>query len=260
MKFTAVTLNLQNGQPWREEDPDHSEVDFPAAVRFLQGLQADIYFLQEVERGHDGGYQEQPPPHFRLLQAGFPDFATAFTYPPQNPDELPFGLGLAILSRWPLEEVAAHELPAGGVEFDFGGRRRLPSRRSLLRARALTPGGSFHLLNTHLQAFFMIGASSEDHLAQRNCVASMVRGLGGAVLLGGDFNAAPGELVVEQMAAIGLRAAQTTEVTWRRRPYVVDHLFSSAALRLESCEVLPTEVTDHSALRAVYHFEPDFMP
>lgn len=252
MKFTAVTLNLQNGQPWREEDPDNTQTDFPATVRYLRELDADVFFLQEVEQGHDGGEQIEPPPHFSLLQEGFPEFASAFTYPPKNPDELPFGLGLAILSRWPLEEVAAHELPAGGVEFDFGGRRRLPSRRSLLRGRATTPAGSLHLLNTHLQAFFMIGASSEENLAQRNCVVNMVQGLGDPILLGGDFNAAPDERLVEQMARAGLSPAQTTQPTWKRRPYVVDHLFNSSALRLESCEVLPTEVTDHHAVRAVY--------
>ena len=54
MKLTAVSLNMQNGQLWDEKDPDAAPVNFSAAVDFLVSLQADIYFLQEVEQGHDG--------------------------------------------------------------------------------------------------------------------------------------------------------------------------------------------------------------
>lgn len=254
MKLKAVSLNMQNGQHWDDNSPDDAPVDFAAAVDFLVSLDADIYFLQEVERGFDGGGQIQPPPHYEQLRAGFPDFATAFSYPPDNPDELPFGIGLAILSRWPLMETAAHVLPPADISFEFGGRERRPSHRSILRTTARLPSGALHLLNTHLQAFFMIGSSSEKHPEQRRCLETLVRALGmeQPILLGGDFNIGPGEKVVEQMQRAGLKPAQTTEPTWRRMPYVVDHLFASPALALESCKLVPTETSDHHAVCAVF--------
>jgi endonuclease/exonuclease/phosphatase family metal-dependent hydrolase len=258
MKITAVTLNMQNGQQWCEDDPDGAPVDFAASLEFLHSLEADIYFLQEVERGYDGGKQVNPPPHYTLLQEGFPAFATAFAYPPVNEDELPFGLGLAILSRWPLLESVAHVLPAAGIKFAFGGRDRRPSARSVLRSTTATPAGRLHLLNTHLQAFFMIGSSSEKYPRQRQCLEFLVRALGREtpLLLAGDFNTAPDEKLPAQLLRAGLRTAQDKTPTWRRRPYVVDHLFHNNGMHLESCEVVPTETSDHHAVRAVFSFKP----
>jgi endonuclease/exonuclease/phosphatase family metal-dependent hydrolase len=252
VKIRAVTFNLQNGQLWSEEDPEREVLDFAASIKFLRSLEADLYFLQEVERGHDGGRQEWPPPNFTRLVEEFPFHEHHFCYPPVNADELPFGLGLALLSRFPLHGKSHHILPSGEVRFSFGGRERSPSRRSVLRAVIDSPRGPLHLLNTHLQAYFMIGTSSDEHPSQRNCLAALLRGLGENVLLGGDFNSAPEESLVEQMESLGFRSAQTEQITWKRRPYVVDHLFAGPSLTLESCEVIPTEVSDHHAVRAVY--------
>jgi endonuclease/exonuclease/phosphatase family metal-dependent hydrolase len=252
VKLTAVTFNLQNGQPWFEEDPDSTLIDFPATIDFLRSLDAEIYFLQEVEQGHDGGNQVSPPPNFERLVRALPGYDHHFCYPPVNPDELPFGLGLAIFSRFALHGKSQHILPAGEVTFPFGGRERVPSQRSVLRASMDSPRGPLHLVNTHLQAYFMIGMTSDKHPAQRNCLASLLQGLGSNVLLGGDFNSAPEEKLVEQLEGLGFRSAQTTESTWKRRPYVVDHLFSGPDLKLESCEVIPTPVSDHHAVRAIY--------
>lgn len=252
MKIKAVTFNMQNGQLWKEEEPDCPEQDFAASVEFLKSLQADVYFLQEVERGYDGGKQVYPPPNYGLLKEGFPDFDSAFVYPPVNPDELPFGLGLAILSRWPLTAVGEHRLPAGELEFEFDGRKRRPSQRSILRANTVVDGHTIQLVNTHLQAYFMVGSSSLEHPEQRGCLESLLRGLGETALLGGDFNSAPGEALDEQMEGSGFRSAQTAEVTWKRRPYVVDHIFYGEFYRLEECEVVATNTSDHHAVKAIF--------
>ncbi len=255
MKITAVTFNMQNGQLWKEEDPDCTEQDFSAGVEFLKSLDADIYFLQEVERGYDGGKQVYPPPNYGVLKDGFPGFDSAFVYPPVNPDELPFGLGLAVLSRWPLGGVGEHRLPASDLEFEFDGRKRRPSQRSILRANTVVDGRVIQLVNTHLQAYFMVGSSSLEHPEQRECLESLLKGLGGAALLGGDFNSAPGEGLDKQMQESGYRSSQTREATWKRRPYVVDHIFYGESFRLEKSEVIPTAASDHHAVRAVFSFE-----
>ncbi len=254
MKISAVTFNLQNGQSWEDENPDCSTIDFPASVEFLRSLDADVYFLQEVERGFDGGAQIHPPPNFSLLQAGFPDYDSAFTYPPKNPDELPFGIGLAILSRWPLQIQGSHVLPASDLEFEFDGRQRRPSERSILRASIQIGEQALQLVNTHLQAYFMIGSTSLEYPEQRNHIEALVRALGVATLLGGDFNSSPEDDLATQLEAAGYCSAQTEVPTWKRRPYVVDHLFYGAALNVESCEVIETATSDHHAVRAVFDF------
>jgi len=79
---------------------------------------------------------------------------------------------------------------------------------------------------------------------------SAVRHSTGPTLLAGDFNCAPGEGLVEQFRDIGYRTAQNSEATWRRRPYVMDHLFYNDGLKVEHVEVVPTLCSDHHAVRA----------
>lgn len=252
VKISAITFNLQNGQLWNAEKPDEEQIDFDRSIEFLLSLDADVYFLQEVEQGHEGGHQVDPPPHFTRLQKAFPDYHAVFDYPPLNPDELPFGLGLAILSRWPMSGHAVHHLPASSLRFEFEGRERNPSQRTLQRASLDIGGMPLHLLNTHLQAFFMIGGNSKDFPEQRKLLEAVLVGLGGLSLIGGDFNSSPDEGLKEQFESFGFRTAQASQDTWKRRPYVVDHLFYGPGLRLVECRVIETNCSDHHAVRGVF--------
>jgi endonuclease/exonuclease/phosphatase (EEP) superfamily protein YafD len=47
---------------------------------------------------------------------------------------------------------------------------------------------------------------------------------------------------------------QHTEVTWRRRPYVLDHIFHNPALRPVAYKVEPTPASDHHVLVADFEF------
>lgn len=250
--FSALTFNMQNGQPWNDANPDAPGCDLQGTMQFLRSCEADLIFLQEVEEGHDGGRQVEPPPNFTRLQEELADYHGIFAYPPVNPDELPFGLGLAIFCRYPLLDLERHVLPAADLTFSFGGWDRRPSERLLLAATAEFPSGPLRVLNTHLQAYFMLGTSSEVQRGQRDALEKILRQSPRPVLLGGDFNCAPGERLVEQLMGVDLRPVQQTETTWRRRPYVLDHLFYSPELRLESWEVLPTLASDHHGVRAVF--------
>jgi endonuclease/exonuclease/phosphatase (EEP) superfamily protein YafD len=100
----------------------------------------------------------------------------------------------------------------------------------------------------------MIGCTSAEHPLQRNAIVAELRAQKGPAILAGDFNCAPGDGVVEQFELAGFRTAQNQEVTWRRMPYVLDHLFYNAPLRLESQSVLPTLASDHHAVRADFSF------
>lgn len=254
MIFSVLTFNMQNGQPWNESDPDACDIDLDGTVEFLRGQNADVIFLQEVERGYDGGEQIEPPPNYTRLREALKGYDSVFAYPPKNSSELPFGLGLAIFSKSKLRDVARVELPAADVGFDFGGRPRTPSERLLLAASTVIDGRALRLLNTHLQAYFMIGTSSEEHRGQRDRVEEELRAQSGPVLLAGDFNCAPDEQLLGQFAAAGYQPVQTDEVTWRRKPFVLDHIFFNSAMRLEGRQVVRTTASDHHAVRAEFSF------
>lgn len=252
--FSALTFNMQNGQVWEEKDPDAAEVDFSRSIDFLRGQDADVIFLQEVERGYEGGRQVDPPPHYTQLKEALPEYDSVFAYPVPNPQEIPFGLGLALFSKTPLRRFRKVDLPAAEITFEFAGTQRSPSQRVLIEAETEIAGRPVRLLNTHLQAFFMIQSSSNAHPLQRNLVAGELANSTGATLLGGDFNSAPGETLVQQLETAGFRASQTTQVTWKRMPFVLDHIFYNAPLRLECCTVIPTLASDHHAVRSEFSF------
>ncbi len=254
MTFSALTFNMQNGQGWDDARPDDTEIKIADTVAFLKEQTADVIFLQEVERGHEGGGQVEPPPHYEILKAELAGYDSIFGYPISNPQEIPFGLGLAIFSRTLLSEPLRIDLPPADITFEYGGTPRKPSHRLLIGADTKIGGRTVRLLNTHLQAFFMINGSSNDHRDQRDLVEAKLRKSTGPTLLAGDFNCAPGESLIEQFASAGFQTAQNKEITWRRMPFVLDHLLHNSPLRLEECRVIPTATSDHHALRCEYSF------
>jgi len=254
MMFTALTFNMQNGQVWDEQSPDHAAVRLEDTLAFLQEQSPDVIFLQEVERGHDGGRQVEPPPHYEWLKARLAGYDSVFGYPIPNPVEIPFGLGLAIFSRTPLRHFRRVDLAPADITFEYNGVPRKPSYRLLIQAETEIEGRTLQLLNTHLQAFFMIRASSNEHMAQRNTVADLLARCHNPALFAGDLNSAPGETVVEQFEGLGFRACQKTEITWRRMPFVLDHILYRGPLRLERTEVIPTLASDHHAVKSTFSF------
>ncbi|MEI6493659.1 MAG: endonuclease/exonuclease/phosphatase family protein [Verrucomicrobiota bacterium] len=254
MNFSTLTFNMQNGQPWDEAAPDNTRINLDQTLEFLGQQDADVIFLQEVEQGFDGGNQIEPPPNYSFLRKRLKGYDSVFAYPVANQMELPFGLGLAIFSKTKLRDFQRIDLPAAGVEFEFEGIQRHPSQRLLITVGTVVQGRDIRLLNTHLQAYFMIGSTSTEHPAQRDAIEAELRRQQGPAILAGDLNCAPGEGVVEQFERAGFRTAQNRELTWRRMPYVLDHLFYNAPLRLENQCVIPTLASDHHAVRAEFSF------
>lgn len=252
-RIKALTFNMQFGQCWREDSPDEAPVRIEDTIEFLRSREFDVLMLQEVEKARPGGVQPADPPNYARLKEAFPDWHSIFQWPPVNPDELPFGIGLAVFSRTPLEEVFCDVLPAPEVQFDFEGKTVLPSERSLIGAETTIDGGRVSLLNTHLQAFFMIGSTSNEHRGQRDAVEQRLRAARLPTILAGDFNVGPEETLVDQFAGAGFRAVQNERITWRRMPFVLDHFFYNPPLELEWYEVVETDVSDHHALEAVFN-------
>lgn len=252
--FRVLQFNIQFGQRWDAANPDAAPIDLGATLDEIRAHDADIVLLQEVEHALPGGSQAQPPSNYGRLRAALPAYDGYFSYPRPDPRELPFGIGLAILSRTPLYGTFRRDLPSPPVEFVFRGEKKTPTDRVLIGARTRLEGRELNLFNTHLLAFFMLNSSSELHGGQRALIADEIRVVTGPTLLGGDFNVSRHDSLVSQFAGLGFRSAQTAEPTWWRQPYVLDHIFYNSHLRCVGHRVARTGVSDHHALVADFVF------
>jgi len=201
-----------------------------------------------------GACKSNPPPNYTRLRASLKGYHSYFSYPKADPRELPFGIGLAIFSRTPLHDTFRLDLPSAPVEFEFDGVKRTPTDRLLIGAKTRLNGIEVQLFNTHLLAYFMLGSSSESHPQQRQLVVEQLRRAQGPTLLAGDFNVSRRDSLVQQFADAGFRSVQTTQVTWRHRPFVLDHIFHSRHLRPLNYRVEPTRASDHHILVADLEF------
>lgn len=254
-RFKLLQFNMQYGQPWDDAYPDHAPIDLRKTIAEIRSHDADIVMLQEVEQTLSGGEQAQPPPHYTKLKAALAGYDSYFSYPKPDSRELPFGIGLAIFSKTPLTEHVCLNLPSPPVEFDFFGEKKTPTDRLLIGATTKINGHEVRLLNTHLLAFFMLNTSSEMHLNQRKMVEEQLRKSGDfPTLLTGDFNVSKHESLINQFSVAGYQSVQSQEITWRRRPYVLDHIFYNDWLRPTGWWVKPTPASDHHTLSAEFEF------
>jgi endonuclease/exonuclease/phosphatase family metal-dependent hydrolase len=253
-RFRVLQFNMQFAQVWDETDPDHAPENLDATIAEIRRHEADIILLQEVEHALPGGEQVQPPPNYTRLQEALAGYHSTFAYPRADSRELPFGIGLAIFSRTPLSDLIRRDLPSPPIEFDFFGTKTTPTDRVLIGARTVIAGHPLRIYNTHLLAFFMLGSTSEANPEQRRIVAGLLRESAGPTLLGGDFNARNHGSLVSQFAEVGYATVQQQEITWRRMPHVLDHVFFNAGLRCTNHQVCPTPASDHHALVADFEF------
>ena len=252
--FRALQFNMQFGRVWDHHDPDNARTDLDLTIKEIRQQNADVIFLQEVEQARPGGEQINPPPNYTRLRAAFGDYDAFFSYPKVDPHELPFGIGLCMLSRTPLRDTLRVDLPSPTIEFEFRGERKVPTDRLLIGAHTTINGQDLRIFNAHLLAFFMLNASSDQHTSQRRQVLGELSAAGGPTLLGGDFNVARHETLLREFSDAGYRTVQAKEVTWRRRPYVLDHLFYNERLRPVRHEVKPTAASDHHMVIADFDF------
>ncbi len=244
---------MQFGQVWDDRDPDHAPLRLEDSIAEIRRHAPDIIHLQEVEQARPGGLQVLPPPNYERIRAAFPDYHGYFSYPPADPRELPFGIGLAILSRTPLRDTFSEVIPSPAIEFDFFGEKKTPTNRVMIGATTEIQGRAVRLLNTHLLAFFMLKSNSREHPEQRRQVAAKLHEAqadGAPLILSGDFNVRDHVGLIQEYAAEGFASVQSTEITWRRQPYVLDHIFHNAPLRCVGHQVVPTMASDHLPLVA----------
>ena len=252
--FKVLQFNMQFGQGWDDADPDRAPVNLDLTISEILGHDADVVLLQEVEHAQPDGMQSDPPPNYTRLKAALTGYDSYFSYPKADPRELPFGIGLAIFSKTPLRDTFKCDLPSPPIEFEFQGEEKTPTDRLLIGAKTTLAGHDLHLFNTHLLAYFMLNSSSEKHIEQRQFVVEQLHRAHGPMLLGGDFNVSKHNSLVRQFAKAGYQAVQTEEITWRRRPYVLDHIFYNQHLHLVRYSVKPSLASDHHILVAEFEF------
>lgn len=248
--FRLLQFNMQYGQVWDSTKPDTAPTRIEDTVRTLLLYDADIIMLQEVEQVRPGGRQIQPPPNYECLKQALTGYQSVFAYPPEDERELPFGFGVAIFSRFPILSSTPTTLPGAPIMFEFEGEKTSPTDRVLLTADVDINGKVIHFMNTHLQAYFMVNASSDDYPQQREMVLEQAKSYEGPVVLSGDFNSAPNENLVASYEAAGLRTMQKDSVTWKRMPYVLDHIFFNDHLVLKGGTVDEVLSSDHHLLVA----------
>ena len=253
-RFRVLQFNMQFGQIWDDTWPDRAPVRLDATLAEIRQHDADIIMLQEVEQTMPGGVQAQPPPNYTRFCAELTGYHSWFSYPKADPRELPFGIGLAIFSRTPLRETMRLDLPSPAIEFDFFSKKTTPTDRLLIGAKTTVLGHEIQLFNAHLLAFFMLGSSSSSNPFQRTLIAEQLAAARGPTILTGDFNVSKHQSLVAQFGASGFATVQQKQITWRRRPFVLDHIFYNPPLRAVGHRVVPTPASDHHALVADFEF------
>ena len=102
----------------------------------------------------------------------------------------------------------------------------------MIGAKTLVNGREVQIYNVHLLAFFMLGMSSTMFPWQRDLVADRLAASDLPTILGGDFNVSQDDPIVEQFAEHGYATVQHKVPTWRRQPFVLDHIFYNSGLRV----------------------------
>ncbi len=253
--FKVMQFNMQFGQIWEEGNTGPAPIDLDLTIAEIRKHGTDIVILQEVEHAQPGGVQLSPPPNYTRLSDALKEYDSYFSYPKADSRELPFGIGLAIFSKTPLRETFHYDLPSPPIEFEFEGKKKTPTDRLLIGAKTTLSGQDLQLFNTHLLAYFMLNSSSEFFPEQRQLVVDQVRiRTKCPALISGDFNVSNRDSLVSQFAEVGFRTVQMNEITWRHRPYVLDHIFHSKELRPVNYTVKPTKASDHHILIAEFEF------
>ncbi len=182
-RLRVVTLNL-----WGEQGP--LQARWPRVVAALAALTPDVILLQEVRQG--------TVPN----QAGAIAAALGHTHAYAAATEWGGGEeGVAIVSRYPLSEVAHVELPHATPK----------ERRILLGATVASPDGPVGVFTNHLNYRLTDGQKREDQIvaAERHVAAHPAR----VKVWGGDFNAPPDADEIRWLR--GLRSVQQGDTAHR---------------------------------------------
>jgi endonuclease/exonuclease/phosphatase family metal-dependent hydrolase len=235
----AATLDVMSyNMHWA--GPSGSGLDEVAEIVAASG--ADLVGLQEVRRfareqkGGDYHCQDQP-----ALLAGMLRRLTGdpweWAFAPNSEGQQsrkhclsvtsePRAEGVAILSRYPIVERRAHDLPHA---------------RGLAEARVRAPGGDLTIYSVHLHS-----TSQAKRMDQVHRILELLGQQGGVVFLTGDLNGQPdSEEVRTLLTATRDSFAEAGQGRARSRQGRVDYVLVRGDVRVRSAEVIQRTVSDH---------------
>ena len=212
-------------------------------VAIIDSTDADVVLLQEVDRRtqRSGGSDHLAELRARTGMHGV--FGRSINF--QGGE-----YGIAVLSRWPMESLAAVSLTVDPAQ-----ARSDYEPRSALHVLVRTPGGPLHVVNTHLDAS---GAGSFRRQELIAALAHMKQNVpaGAALVFGGDLNARP---ATNEIAAVGFSLADAFDTCGvgagetfpahapDRR---IDYIFFRYA-RCQTARVIATQASDHRPMLAI---------
>lgn len=206
---------------------------------------ADVVFLQEVDRGTRRCGQVDLAAQLAAL-CGLPHLAFGANH---RRDDGEFGN--AILSRWPLTEVANHALPQPQPRrYAHRFSKYLLEGRGILEAVVDYQGTPVRLLCAHF------GLLPDEPMLAARAATALIDADSGPLIFGGDLNR-PGafapchRLLASQLADCARLTARAPLATfpspWPR--VRLDYLYTRA-LQTRHVSVLPTMASDHRPLLA----------
>ncbi|MFC7737234.1 endonuclease/exonuclease/phosphatase family protein [Roseomonas sp. GCM10028921] len=208
--------------------------DLQRAIDLIRRHAPDIVAIQEVEGRHRPG----TAPFTALREALGGHAVEAPTL--RGTDGC---YGHMLVSRWPLEETALHDLSVPGRE-----------PRTAIAARVETPGGPLRLLAAHL------GLGWGERRAQAARLAALARGTSDALLALGDFNDWEPHGPVDR-AFLGALPSRTRARTFpvRRPLFALDRIYARprAALLRSWTDRAAREASDHLPVIAEVAIAPE---
>jgi endonuclease/exonuclease/phosphatase family metal-dependent hydrolase len=260
---------------WRHVRRDRLE----RIARLIVDLDADIVALQEVAVLTPNGALIDQPLELARLTDRHARYAAIHAFALVEPEEgRVIGAatwGNAVLTRVPLDDGFAIGLPVGadddpvephgsplplaGVTFgDAPYGTREP--RCALGGRLPGPGGGIAVVNTHLTY-----AGAEQRRAQADALARIAAGLGGPLVVAGDFNAEIESSGLGSLAsglddafdAVGIEPGDPRRASCG--PLRIDHLLSRG-LRALDCRVVTEagDASDHLPVVATFEVTAAF--
>ncbi len=235
VRVRVLSLNVHSART------DAGDLQLGRIATELRAWNADLVMLQEVDRGRErtGGVDQA---QWLARRLGFDA-----VYGPTRRFR-PGSTGNAVLSRWPVADVALAELPT----------MRGAYRRGLVRATVDVHGQEVDVFATHLDH-----VSPGLRRAQAQAVAAAVRRSPLPVVLGGDLNAEPGmpptrtierSGLVDGWPVVGRDDGLTVPAARPRRR--IDYVLADDSFVPVRSTVLISLVSDHRAVRTTYDLLP----
>jgi endonuclease/exonuclease/phosphatase family metal-dependent hydrolase len=235
----VMTYNIHAGK-------DPQQVDNLARVAaVIDSADADIVLLQEVDRGTQRAGGADHFAELRTLTGMNGVFGKSLDYQGGQ-------YGIAVLSRWPLDSVAALPLKVEPPQERAGGSYEA---RIALHVVVRTEYGSLHVVNTHLDPG-AAGTFRKQELI--GIMAHMKQRVPAGVdlVFGGDLNARPHTddiiavafALTDAFASCGTGTGETFPANAPDRR--IDYLFLRMG-RCSSARVINTRASDHRPVIAI---------